>query len=979
MLSTQTTQKNSISGPSVSSNFRFVSNALMTKFPILSKHLTRSTTINATSSEMPTRQGDGLSADVFDSNLLHENTALRGMLGHNSAPGITRSCTEEESSRAEPLSLPHSLPHKDSLIAPNHCLFFDGIRMTAERWKRQRTLDSHDGSMTFFAPSKSSQLSPSRDNHGSSMCISNGGDVEENLERSMDDEHCVVITPADQSQESTLLMNSQEVTDSSFMQQRSNMSSLLMNHSTENTPVECKFFNGPNLEPIIGCAPTENSDQKPLLDKPQYRYAQKLHHQSLKIPQQLSFYLSCRRPMSYNGLGRHNQTNKNLKNIGYRLGKRKQLFKRRCRISDYALAFALFGILLMILESELIRACVYAKKDIYSILMRSLITVSTFVLIGLILGYHVLVIKIFSCDDSIEDWRIAIDRQRMMQMSLEVLICSIHPFPNMYSFLWPVSPPYDGLQKHNHTHLSYRGPMMSNNELVYTWLKLTIVVCSSWKILHPPSNNYNGVDAEVYRETSIDLFLSLPMFLRLYLIFRVILLHSRLFTDAGSRSIGAMNKVSFDTQFVLKTMMTLSPATVLLSFIFCLWIILSWMLRACEGIHDSYHRNILNSMWLIAVTFLSIGYGDLVPNTYCGRTIAISAGVMGSSCTALVVAVFARKLELSKAEKHVIHFMMENKLTKQVKYYAANVLRETWLIYKYTKLAKRVNASKVRTHQRKFLRAIHGLRQTKMDHRKVQESANTLVDLAKTQYNIYEVVADIREEQKCNQHRMDVLEDCLLKMQEQMNTLPAVLRAMMIQQPVLHQCASPVGIVSLSESRRPHTHAYKQTQGNGIKLETCSRPLSTDQSSTCLESRIASLCSSQQGGLNRPTVRLREGNLIGALNDSIHTSRTKTHSFNKWNSVDETDLSPIPDQFEPCNYAGSTETIQHAKGKFCYSESTKRRRESFRRTKKGTKVTVGGVPTNSVRMKTIHSTEQIADKDSSKNLEQDDGVKEPNP
>ncbi|VEL14946.1 unnamed protein product [Protopolystoma xenopodis] len=111
--------------------------------------------------------------------------------------------------------------------------------------------------------------------------------------------------------------------------------------------------------------------------------------------------------------------------------------------------------------------------------------------------------------------------------------------------------------------------------------------------------------------------------------------------------------------------------------------------------HDEYQANLLNSMWLIAVTFLSIGYGDIVPHTYCGRVIAICAGVLGSGCTALVVAVFARKLELSKAEKHV-------------KYYAANVLRETWLIYKYTKLVKRVNPSKVRTHQRKFLRAIHG-------------------------------------------------------------------------------------------------------------------------------------------------------------------------------------------------------------------------------------------------------------------------------
>lgn len=38
----------------------------------------------------------------------------------------------------------------------------------------------------------------------------------------------------------------------------------------------------------------------------------------------------------------------------------------------------------------------------------------------------------------------------------------------------------------------------------------------------------------------------------------------------------------------------------------------------------------------------------------------------GSGCTALIVAVFARKLELSKAEKHVIHFMMENQLNKKV-------------------------------------------------------------------------------------------------------------------------------------------------------------------------------------------------------------------------------------------------------------------------------------------------------------------------
>lgn len=35
-------------------------------------------------------------------------------------------------------------------------------------------------------------------------------------------------------------------------------------------------------------------------------------------------------------------------------------------------------------------------------------------------------------------------------------------------------------------------------------------------------------------------------------------------------------------------------------------------------------------MWLIAITFLSVGYGDIVPNTYCGRGIAVTTGIMVS-------------------------------------------------------------------------------------------------------------------------------------------------------------------------------------------------------------------------------------------------------------------------------------------------------------------------------------------------------------
>ena len=49
--------------------------------------------------------------------------------------------------------------------------------------------------------------------------------------------------------------------------------------------------------------------------------------------------------------------------------------------------------------------------------------------------------------------------------------------------------------------------------------------------------------------------------------------------------------------------------------------------------HDEEHANLLNTMWLIAITFLSVGYGDIVPNTYCGRGIAVTTGMMVSSVT----------------------------------------------------------------------------------------------------------------------------------------------------------------------------------------------------------------------------------------------------------------------------------------------------------------------------------------------------------
>lgn len=51
-------------------------------------------------------------------------------------------------------------------------------------------------------------------------------------------------------------------------------------------------------------------------------------------------------------------------NVGYRLGRRKALFEKRKRISDYALVMGMFGIIVMVIENELSSAGVYSKVSV---------------------------------------------------------------------------------------------------------------------------------------------------------------------------------------------------------------------------------------------------------------------------------------------------------------------------------------------------------------------------------------------------------------------------------------------------------------------------------------------------------------------------------------------------------------------------------------------------------------------------------------
>ncbi|KAI1704695.1 calcium-activated SK potassium channel domain-containing protein [Ditylenchus destructor] len=410
---------------------------------------------------------------------------------------------------------------------------------------------------------------------------------------------------------------------------------------------------------------------------------------------------------------------KPMKEKGGRLIQRQYLFHVRRETSDYALIFALIGIVLMIIENELSSAHIYERGSFISVLLRSLILLSTIVLVAMVIKFHIHEVQLFMNANSAEDWRIAVSPKRCAQMTIEVVVCGICPLPVDLSFNWTT------------------------------------------------------VDQSSTTEVPIDVLLSIPMFFRLFWVCRVMLLHSRLFTDASSRSIAGLNRVNFNARFVLKTLMTLCPGTMLMVFTASLWVVAGWILRLCER-----HHNYLNSLWLIAITFLSVGYGDIVPNTYCGRIMAVVTGILGTCTSSMVVAVIARKLELTRAEKHVHNFMMDTQLTKQLKHSAANVLRETWLIYKHRRLVDKIDTATIRHHQRKFLVAICALRKVKHDQRKLQENSLSLGDVAKIITNTYEIIHDISSTQEGLALRITTVEHQLLDIQRELGGISEMLKVL---------------------------------------------------------------------------------------------------------------------------------------------------------------------------------------------------------
>ncbi|EPB72462.1 calmodulin binding domain protein [Ancylostoma ceylanicum] len=344
---------------------------------------------------------------------------------------------------------------------------------------------------------------------------------------------------------------------------------------------------------------------------------------------------------------------------------------------------------LMIIENELNAAGIVPTGSFSSLCLKSLIVGSTIVLVVFVAYFHIIEVQLFMNANAADDWRVALTLRRMAQ---------IGGSRNLHLFTMSTS---SRTRRMGPGQTNLKGDTYSLDSPHFQCFRLHSNVLPFILAVQSDATSF---------QVSTNFFLWKVQKISGYRTFR-------LFTDASSRSIAGLNRVNFNARFILKTLMTLCPGKMLMIFTAFLWIMAGWILRLCERDYVSLNQrkdmDYVSSIWVVAITFLSVGYGDIVPHTNCGRTMAVITGILktrpfkGTCASSMVVAVVARKLELTRAEKHVHNFMMDTQLTKQLKHSAANVLRETWLIYKFRKKVEKIDYARIRQHQRKFLVAIY--------------------------------------------------------------------------------------------------------------------------------------------------------------------------------------------------------------------------------------------------------------------------------
>ncbi|KAJ8303316.1 hypothetical protein KUTeg_019712 [Tegillarca granosa] len=210
--------------------------------------------------------------------------------------------------------------------------------------------------------------------------------------------------------------------------------------------------------------------------------------------------------------------------------RRKELFFFRKMIVQIMFTTAMFGIVLMIIETELYLRKVTSKNGLTSQIIKSIISATTVLLLMTIVFEYYVDAKIKALDMGVTSVITVMTSWNCFLFCFEIVVCSLHPFPGNFTM----------------------SHMVSNGK---------------------------------YADISLDAVMSFLMIARLYLVGKFITVHSWLMNNRFAVSFDAISQVKLSTLFYVKAVMLRHPFFSLILIMTSSVIVSTWAMHACRLYH----------------------------------------------------------------------------------------------------------------------------------------------------------------------------------------------------------------------------------------------------------------------------------------------------------------------------------------------------------------------------------------------------------
>lgn len=186
----------------------------------------------------------------------------------------------------------------------------------------------------------------------------------------------------------------------------------------------------------------------------------------------------------------------------------------------------------------------------------------------------------------------------------------------------------------------------------------------------------------------LDSLLSVLMFARLAMLVGMVIKEISGFNSAASRIVQNSLNLSFDLSFATRHLLDSQPVLSALTIYAATIGILTYAMRVAErpicktpaavaSWGTSCNKDIdspLNAAWMVVITTLTVGYGDLYPLTNLGRLISVIAAIIGIVVIALLVNAVSASTKFNADESRALGQLEKKQLTMKRQKVAARVV-----------------------------------------------------------------------------------------------------------------------------------------------------------------------------------------------------------------------------------------------------------------------------------------------------------------